>query len=159
MGFFGRLKRVARGAVKLEVSVPPSFSWSSDVLPVAITLTNEDDDARTVRKIEVELEKVGGGQRPAKCDVDLHEEIHLEPGQTVHLQIPLPVGAAAAATGLDLAEWARTQGLPDWVGQMKFKQGAGGMGRVPMTGRHEVEVEINLSNGRVIEKRVHTEAV
>lgn len=162
MGFFGRLKRVALGAVSIEVTVPPTFSWSSEMLPVTVSLTNDDDDERTVRKIEVELEKSGatsGGQRPAECEVKLRDEIVLAPGQTVTLDIPLPLRAVSAGLDLDVAAWASAQGLPEWVSRMVVKGFDKRVSRVPMTGRHALEVEVNLTTGRVIEKTVRIEAV
>ena len=161
MGFFGRLKRVARGAVRIEVSVPPSFSWSSEILPVAITLTNEDDDPRTIRKIEVELEKAGSAnvRWPAGCEIEMSEEISLAPGQTVHLQMPLPVGAVGSGKAPDMVELARANGLPDWVGRLKVKGHDTGVRRESSLGRHEIEVELNLTNGRVVEKKTYVEAV
>lgn len=163
MGLFDKVKKTLQGPVRIDLAVPPTFSWSDDSLPVTVSFTNESDDTHNIVEIEVELEKVvrsSKAPRGAGRKTKVHEPLRVLPGETVVRAVSLPVREQAEVSRADVEEWAQAQGAPAWAGRLAANQVGKQPPRAPLTGRHRVEVEITLAGAsRSFESSTFTEAI
>ena len=118
MGFFDSLKKAFdAGGIGVKLAAPSDFRWEDGTLPVTVTLRGHKSEPRTVASLDFRLEdeadrgangtrSSGSARNRRGSSADLRWShagpIELLPGQTVNLDIRMPLSkeAASGASGV-----------------------------------------------------------
>ncbi|MCK0112610.1 hypothetical protein MWU75_10705 [Ornithinimicrobium sp. F0845] len=96
MGFFDRIKKVFdTGGIKVDLEAPKHFDWNDPTIPVRVTLTGHESEARTVQQLSFTLKDVGDNEgMPGMRDRD---EPHRPDGRRFSSRFEHPLGLHLAA--------------------------------------------------------------
>ena len=129
MGFFDSLKKAFdAGGIGVKLAAPNDFRWEDATLPVTVNLSGHKSEPRTVASLDFRFEDdidrgasgirgSGGARNRRGSSVDLRWSypgpIELLPGQTVSLDIRMPLSkdAASGASGVLDAALSAIAGL------------------------------------------------
>lgn len=111
MGLFSKIKSAFdTGGIKVKLEAPDRFDWDGQGIPVRVTLTGDESEARTIQSLDFTLKDSGDNQRaPGMRDSSERHRpdgrrfnaryqhllaLTLAPGQvqTVELTVPLTGG-------------------------------------------------------------------
>lgn len=119
MGVFDKIRKAFdAGGIKTELHTPDEFRWQDEFLPVRVTLTGHDTEARTVTSIEIRLRDAerDDSNRSARdrehdgIRFEYREAVVLQPGESIALDIDFPLTASEV-----IDQVGATEKVPGWL--------------------------------------------
>ena len=117
MGFLDKAKRAVKGPVTIDITVPPTFSWTDQALTITANLANETDRPLAVHEVRFTLEAATSGNQKgstSRLKMTVPGGFVLDPGAAVGKTVELRLSRDLSTAAFEGA--ATEAALPSWVG-------------------------------------------
>ncbi len=142
MGFLDKAKRAVKGPVTIDISVPPTFSWTDQALTITANLANETDQPLAIAEVRFTLEAAASSNEKgstSRLKMTVPGQFVLDPGATVGKTVEFRLSRDHSTAAFEGA--ATEADLPAWVGTaMKGLVGD----HPPRLGSHRVSAVVKL---------------